>query len=907
MTLHEAITLVLHQSKTPLTPKEIADVINQQQLYDRSDKNPVPESQISARINKYPELFIKNNDGTIGTRIDRVHNLLNLASQLQNKLRNIWAHGMVSPFVFQLLVPLFFFYKRTIDYPAILKSFNWLQPIIKYDSTGLISLAQQFNSNFDPLKSKLNLLINDLNKLCREDQFINIFNCLKDENLSDLDSKQFGTFFNELIYRISDQNERSGQYAIPKTLGELYVGLSRPYLKNSTRIYNPAAGYSTIPALISQNANIPIEYSGEEISTEVYILSLLNLMSNEINVDQFYNTDSLEKFDLRRSNDLVFCVPPFGGKYSREIENFPVTTNLIVLLFIQKCLLSINQRGTAIILVPESVLFNSGDAYVNLRKYLIDNGYLNAVISLPDGLFLPLSGIKTSLLVISHSNTKVKFIDGLLKRNVGKMVLDITSICDEYFDSRFENTLFEPSVDYGKQNSTLVEIGRIKALNYNITVNRHLLVEDKDQSRIKLNEVLSSYKPEKAFQKLRFVNISDLNSVYENIFLNIDKLETIRENQTGNTIQGPVLLIGSIPPNLKPTYYDKVESLIVSPNVYAFTVDTNKVKVEYLIYELNKDYIKEQIFAISVGVTSLRRYSAKDFLNIEILIPRIEEQNKVIKIHKEALVSKIFPESNVTITGKNEKEILGFVKHEIGNISGGIRSDIQNLEGFFNRNSIDLSKPISERKNAVSVSDILLRMNRNISDIGSILENIQNIIDFGNSKTIKEKLSFRKFIDNELAKYDHDFKSNGIKTFVGVSDIYDIHFDNDILIDSAQFALVIRNFIINSIKHGFTDYEQDKILVFKLKQDSDYYYVSLINTGIPFPENFTIDDFLGFGIRHETSKGSGLGGYLMGKVIENHEGKIEVVKQGNEFSVSLSNSIIWVNPTVHFLITLPKS
>lgn len=62
MKLHEAIQKVIHQSGHPLTFTEIAKQINEQELYSRKDGQPVPASQISARVKNYPQLFEVNTD-----------------------------------------------------------------------------------------------------------------------------------------------------------------------------------------------------------------------------------------------------------------------------------------------------------------------------------------------------------------------------------------------------------------------------------------------------------------------------------------------------------------------------------------------------------------------------------------------------------------------------------------------------------------------------------------------------------------------------------------------------------------------------------------------------------------------------------------------------------------------------
>lgn len=65
MTLHEAIIEVLRSNKAPMKSRDIADAINAAKLYVRGDNGPIPSRQISARVNNYPQLFSKTNDGRI--------------------------------------------------------------------------------------------------------------------------------------------------------------------------------------------------------------------------------------------------------------------------------------------------------------------------------------------------------------------------------------------------------------------------------------------------------------------------------------------------------------------------------------------------------------------------------------------------------------------------------------------------------------------------------------------------------------------------------------------------------------------------------------------------------------------------------------------------------------------------
>lgn len=67
MTLHEAMEQVLKEEGRPMTRQELADAINEQDLYQRGDGYPVPPNQIGARAKNYPYLFVK-----VGNKIDLV-------------------------------------------------------------------------------------------------------------------------------------------------------------------------------------------------------------------------------------------------------------------------------------------------------------------------------------------------------------------------------------------------------------------------------------------------------------------------------------------------------------------------------------------------------------------------------------------------------------------------------------------------------------------------------------------------------------------------------------------------------------------------------------------------------------------------------------------------------------------
>lgn len=927
MTLHEAILYVLKQQKNPMSANVIAAEVNSQKLYIRSDGNLVPSSQIHTRVNKYPNLFFYNEKREIYTSANSNEDLFEFSRNLHNKLKTIFIHDVISIKKYDLFVPACFFFKRMIDNPYLMqKHLGMTIEGLKGNIHGMTIFYGEINQGATQFQGKLSDLINDITYL---DNVLDnkIFSLLENIDLSQnlYSIVEFGQFFNSLFYKDSKQNVNLGQFITTEIVGNLFYKICEKEIYEGIKIYNPGAGFSSIPAIFAQRSQLLFEFVGEEINSDIYILSLMNLISNDIDVKSFFNLDSFSPSKNAEKHDIVICVPPFKGIYPDQIEKnrFPVETNDITLLFIQHAIQKLNNSGKAVLLIPENVLFNSTKAYKSLRKYLITNHFLEYIISLPAGILQPYSGVKTSILILSKKhNTSVAFIE----INNLQLLRKFSTANFQYFfehdyQLRNDQILSEPQANYGNPPISIVPIEKIIESDFDFVGSRYNTIDDLEGSKkTKLEEVLISYLGENNRNRydMKYVNIPNLNETFYDINLDFIKLNQIKENQNGRIISVPSLLIGSIVPNIKPTFYNMGNGpVIVSANIHAFKVKTNIIDIEYLIYELQTKAFKEQIISRSSGRTSLQRISAKAFLELVINIPSLLEQKEKVKTHKETLYSLKIDEAQrfsqkVGLTAKSEKELLGFMKHEIGNISGGITSDVKNLKRFFVNKSVDFNERISGRTDSSTLGDVFNRLENNINDIDDLMTNIQNIIDFGNSTIQRNPVLFRKFIKDELDKLKAFLKINNIDTYIGFDDEYNGQKDKTILLDRSQFAFVIRNFIVNSVKHGFQEGTMHNI-IFNLTEDEDFYYLNLINDGIPFSEGFSIIDFLSFGGRTDNSKGSGLGGYLMGKVVDNHGGEISLMESGNSIFLNepFSGSDIYFDHTlttigVHFLIKLPK-
>lgn len=232
-------------------------------------------------------------------------------------------------------------------------------------------------------------------------------------------SEMLGDAFEYLLSVMGSQGD-AGQFRTPRHIIDFLVAVVNPG-KNDT-ILDPACG--TAGFLISAFKHIkeknnnelnPDErkkliqnFVGYDISPDMVRLSLVNLYLHGFSDPDIHEYDTLSSEERwNDSFDVILANPPFmspkGG--IRPHKKFSISSNRSEVLFVDYIAEHLNPKGRAGIIVPEGVIFQSGTAYKELRKMLVDN-YLYAVVSLPAGIFNPYSGVKTSILLMDKELAK---------------------------------------------------------------------------------------------------------------------------------------------------------------------------------------------------------------------------------------------------------------------------------------------------------------------------------------------------------------------------------------------------------------------------------------------------------------------------------------------------------------------
>jgi type I restriction enzyme M protein len=149
-------------------------------------------------------------------------------------------------------------------------------------------------------------------------------------------------------------------------------------------------------------------FFGYEKTTLAYVMGMMNMILHGIECPNLYRANTLTRnirdIEEKDRYDVILANPPFGGKEKSQIQqNFPVESNATELLFLQHFMKTLKTGGKAAIIVPEGVLFQANNAFTQVKRELLQDFNVHTILSLPAGVFLPYSGVKTNVLFFDRS------------------------------------------------------------------------------------------------------------------------------------------------------------------------------------------------------------------------------------------------------------------------------------------------------------------------------------------------------------------------------------------------------------------------------------------------------------------------------------------------------------------------
>lgn len=228
----------------------------------------------------------------------------------------------------------------------------------------------------------------------------------------------------------SDSGKKAGEFYTPQAVSELMTKLVMHGKKSQKgfTVYDPTMGSGSLMLNVQKETHEPatVQYFGQEINTSTYNLARMNLMLHGVPIanQHLNNSDTLSEdwpTEEPTNFDGVLMNPPYSANWSAskgfldDVRFSPygvlAPKSKADFAFLLHGFYHLKSTGTMAIVLPHGVLFRSG-AEEKIRKTLLENGHIYAVIGLPSNIFFNTS-IPTTIIVLrkNHDKRDVLFID----------------------------------------------------------------------------------------------------------------------------------------------------------------------------------------------------------------------------------------------------------------------------------------------------------------------------------------------------------------------------------------------------------------------------------------------------------------------------------------------------------------
>lgn len=368
--------------------------------------------------------------------------------------------------------------------------------------------------------------------------------------------------------------------------------------------------------------------------------------------------DTLSDKDFWKDNyDVILANPPFmtprGGIRPHELFS-AINANRSEVLFTYYIAKHLKSNGRAGIIVPEGVVFQSANAYKNLRKMLVEENYLYAVISLPAGVFNPYSGVKTSVLLfdkaLARRTDKILFVKmnndgfdlGAQRRPIEKNdIPEIVKIVKGFafcVSTESEKDFIDDSGlsivatkdEIAKNDYVLVGDRYVKSINlqtkwkmvhlsYVCDVLRGLTYKKEDEANTKtINGVLRANNIDLKSNSLDLSEIKYLNEAVA-----YDESKKVRENDilvcASSGSRQHLGKFALIPKGVE--FYFGGFMYVLRPR--------QNINPKYLYYNLLTGYYRNYIDSLLAGA-NINNIRTSDLSSFEIPLPPIEMQDQIV-------------------------------------------------------------------------------------------------------------------------------------------------------------------------------------------------------------------------------------------------------------------------------------
>jgi type I restriction enzyme M protein len=254
---------------------------------------------------------------------------------------------------------------------------------------------------------------------------------------SSTDKHELSHLYETKIKNMGNAGRNGGQYYTPRPLIRAMIDVVNPQVGET--VYDGAAGscgflceaygymYEKMDKTTSNLKTLQEStFYGKEKKNLAYVIGIMNMILHGIEAPNIIHTNTLGESirDIQEKNryNVILANPPFGGKERPEVQqNFDIKTGETAFLFMQHFLKSLKTGGRAAIVIKNTVLSNTDNASVALRRLILESCNLHTILDMPSGTFLG-AGVKTVTLFFDKGEPtkKIWYYQLNAGRNMGK-------------------------------------------------------------------------------------------------------------------------------------------------------------------------------------------------------------------------------------------------------------------------------------------------------------------------------------------------------------------------------------------------------------------------------------------------------------------------------------------------------
>ncbi|WP_440929547.1 N-6 DNA methylase [Candidatus Pelagibacter sp.] len=346
--------------------------------------------------------------------------------------------------------------------------------------------------NFDTLEYKIGEIFSELkNKLQDGYTLRDVINEVDNLEFKSSEQKhELSALYEEKIKNMGNAGRNGGEYYTP-----------RPLIKSIIKIINPKVGETIYDGAVGSAGFLVEAYEylkkskslttselkslqintlyGIEKKTLAYIIGIMNMILHGIESPNIVHQNTLETNIQEIQNkdrvNVILANPPFGGKEKKNIqENFPIKTGETAYLFLQHFIKKLKVGGRCGVVIKNTFLSNTDNASIALRKQLLEECNVFAILDLPGGAFLG-TGVKTVVLFFKKGEPTEKL--WYYQLNVGRNMGKTNSLNENDLEDFIKLSKTQKISD----NSWSVDINKIDTKTFDLSVNNPKIIEVKDE------------------------------------------------------------------------------------------------------------------------------------------------------------------------------------------------------------------------------------------------------------------------------------------------------------------------------------------------------------------------------------------------------------------------------------------